>query len=170
MERTCVVGIDNGVTGSIAVIYDDGTYTFLKTPVIQQLSYTKKKKYIARINFKKMYEFFQNLKTSNSVVLAVLERPMVNPMRFVATLSAMRALEATQIILEANGIPYTFIDSKEWQNELLPGVKGSDNLKAESDKRARKKYPAVAFRDGEGDSVNITEYALKHLVSKKRRE
>lgn len=165
--RTCVVGIDNGVTGSIMVVYDDGTYTFLKTPTIEQLSYTKKKKRIHRIDFKSLYTFFQNLKSFNEVVLVVMERPMVNPMRFDATLSAIRCLESTQIILEGHGIPYTFIDSKEWQKELLPGVVGSDKLKKASDKRARKHYPAVAFKDGQGDSANIAEYALKHFIEKK---
>lgn len=164
MKRTCIVGIDNGVTGSIMVLYDDKTFTFLKTPVIKQRNYTKKAKTITRVDFEKLYTFFQNLKTFNDVVMAVLERPMVNPKRFDSTISAIRCLESTQIILESNRIPFVFIDSKAWQSEFLPDVKGSDKLKEASDKRARKKFPSVAFKDGEGDSANIADYAMKHFV------
>ena len=48
------VGFDNGVTGSIGLLYPDGTNAFVLTPVIKELSYTKEKQYIHRINWKEL--------------------------------------------------------------------------------------------------------------------
>lgn len=168
MKRTCVVGIDNGVTGSITVLYADGTFTYAKMPVIRQRNYTKTKTWLHRVNFPRLLHFMSNLASTNEVVIAVMERPMVNPHRFVASVSALRCLEATQIALEAAGIPYSFIDSKAWQKEFLPeGTKGTDALKKASDELAKKKYPIYQFKDGEGDSTHIAEYAKKHFVEEK---
>ncbi len=168
-KRTCVVGIDNGVTGSIAVLYADKTFTWWKTPTVKCCNYTKVERHLERINFPKLLRFLSNLSSMNEVVLAVMERPMVNPKRWVASTSALRCLEATIIALEMCGINYAFIDSKEWQKELLPeGTKGSEDLKAASDALAIKKYPIHVFKNGEGDSCHIAEYALKHFVNEEK--
>ena len=88
-----------------------------------------------------------------------IERPMVNPMRFAATLSAMRALEATVIFFEGRKIPYSYIDSKEWQKVMLPeGLKGSDELKEASDSICRRLFPDVEVCKGGGDSLLIAKY------------
>lgn len=168
-KRTCVVGIDNGVTGSITVLYADKTFTWWKTPVVKCRNYTKTVRHLERINFPKLLRFLSNLSSMNEVVLAVMERPMVNPKRWVASTSALRCLEATIIALEMTGIPYAFIDSKQWQKEFLPeGTKGSDDLKRASDELAIKKYPIHVFKNGEGDSCHIAEYALKHFVNEEK--
>lgn len=169
MKRTCVMGIDNGVTGSITVLYDDGTFTYLKMPTIRQRNYTKTVRHLERVNFPKLVKFLSSLAATNEVVIAVMERPMVNPKRFIASTSALRCLEATQIALESTGIPYSFIDSKNWQGEFLPkGTKGSDELKKASDDLAYKKLPVYKFKNGEGDSVHIAAYALKHYVKENK--
>lgn len=168
MKRTCVMGIDNGVTGSITVLYADGTFTYIKMPSIKQRNYTKTRAFLHRVDFPRLAKFLTNIATTNQVVLAVMERPMVNPKRWIASTSALRCLEATQIALEMAGIPYTFIDSKAWQGEFLPkGTVGSEELKKASDALARKKYPVYNFKNGEGDSTHIAEYAKKHFVEEK---
>ena len=43
------IGIDNGVTGSIGIV-DDESSEFYHTPVKNELSYTKAKKWIDRID------------------------------------------------------------------------------------------------------------------------
>jgi len=84
---------------------------------------------------------------------------MVNPGRFNATLSAMRALEAMQIFLEGRRVPYGFIDSKEWQKALLPaGIKGSEELKDAADTVCRRLFPKIAVCKGGGDSLLIAHY------------
>lgn len=127
-----IMFIDNGVTGSIGVISSDGTSAFLLTPTIKQQDYTKAKKNITRIDVPKLMQIVMEHKPS----MVYLERPMINPTRFTATISAVRCLEATLSVLESLEIPYQFIDSKEWQRGLLPssGKKGTDSatLKQES--------------------------------------
>ena len=107
----------------------------------------------------------------------MIERPMVNPCRFTATVSAVRALEATLIVLEALAIPYEYIDSKEWQRELLP--KGlwkakltktgrtvqkaeSADLKFASIEVAKRLFPnAPTLKVGDADGMLIAEYARR---------
>lgn len=152
------IGIDNGVTGSIGII--DGEAFLIHTPVKSELSYTKHAQNITRIDSTKLKEMFDVY--INSDVTILIERPLVNPMMFKATLSAMRALEATLIIIELNKFPYRYIDSKEWQKELLPsGLKGPE-LKSASLQIAQRMFPKIdytGFKDGDG--LLIAEYARR---------
>lgn len=117
-------GIDNGISGSIGIIYEDGTYEFHQTPVKKVLDYTKEKKYVNRIDGAKLKEILNKAAVGSMVML---ERPMVNPSRFVPTMSAIRAYEATITILEDLNLPYEIIDSKQFQKLYIPtGVKGDD--------------------------------------------
>jgi hypothetical protein len=48
-------------------------------------------------------------------------------------MSAMRTLEAQVLILESLKIPLMYVDSKDWQKDLLPrGTKGTPELKKAS--------------------------------------
>src|SRR6185436_10869341 len=107
------LGIDNGVTGSLGVVLDNERAIYKPMPVIRCLNYTKSKQWLHRINGEALTEFLQDM--SPEIKMCLIERPMVNPGRWKATVSAIRALEATQIVLELLKIPYSFIDSKEWQ-------------------------------------------------------
>ena len=71
-------------------------------------------------------------KHNRYAVMASIERPMVNPKRFEATVSALRALEATLIVLESLNIGKEYCDSKGWQKALLPYISVKD----------KKQYPA----------------------------
>ena len=135
-------GIDNGVTGGITILSSDGTVIIhAVTPVKKCMNYTKKKAFVIRVNSIAFREMI-NLAGPNTFVM--IERPMVNPTRFAATISAIRCLEATELILEELKIPYQFIDSKEWQKALLPsGLKGSDDLKIASNSVASRLYPRL---------------------------
>jgi hypothetical protein len=89
----------------------------------------------------------------------MIERSMINPMRWVASVSAIRCLEATEIILEELQIPYQFIDSKEWQKVLLPsGLKG-DQLKKAADDVAKRLFPKQTIVNS--DSLLIAEYCRR---------
>jgi hypothetical protein len=153
------IGIDNGVTGSIAILKEgsNSDFTFIKTPVKKELNYTKTKAYINRIEVIKLKELFSGLEGAD-FVMALIERPMVNPTRWVASVSAIRALEATQGVLEQLGIPYAFIDSKEWQKALLPsGLKG-DELKTASLAVGKRLYPSVTIKHPDNDGLLIAHY------------
>jgi hypothetical protein len=153
------IGIDNGVTGSIGIINDREAY-FFKTPCFKEQNYTKVKGNISRIDHHRLGELLTDRIYQYAKVY--LERPMVNPMRFKATVSALRALESTLIVVETLKIPHEYVDSKEWQKELLPkGVKGSPELKKASLDIGCRLFPKLKeeiVNHGDADGLLIAEY------------
>ncbi len=153
------VGIDNGVTGSIGLIYEDRTTAFLPTPVYKTRSYTKEDKYIHRILWQ---DLVNNIPHGSSVYL---ERPMVNQKAFTATASALRALEATLIVLEMLNIAPAYIDSKEWQKEFISSsIIGHDDMKIASMNIGIELFPNHASKikeHGDADGLLIAEYARR---------
>lgn len=155
------IGIDNGVSGSIGIIlFSSNEYTYVPTPVKRVLGYTKAKQWLNRVDLPKI---LKELDVPNKEqTLAIIERPMVNPGRFKATASALRALETTLIALEQLGIAYQYIDSKEWQKVMLPsGLKGEE-LKEASWQVGKRLFPTIAwsqFKDADG--ILIAEYARR---------
>lgn len=154
-----IIGIDNGVTGAIGIIdTDNGSYGYHQMPVFTQLNYTKAKAYLNRINTAKLKTMLRSLVNINKNIMCVIERPMINPMRWKASVSAIRALEATQIVLEELQIPYQWIDSREWQKALLPsGLKGPE-LKSASLDVGKRFFPNSTFKH-DADALLITKYA-----------
>jgi hypothetical protein len=149
------IGFDNGVTNNgIGVIDSEGRAKLYTLPIKKELSYTKEARHITRIDYSNLVLVMGDiLKDFGRGILKVgLERPMVNSTRFNASLSAIRALEATLIALEEHSWPYEYIDSKEWQKELLPkGLKGSDELKRASLDVGKRLFPDLNIkRDADG--------------------
>jgi hypothetical protein len=154
------VGIDNGTSSNgIGVVQEQGKSMLYTTPIKKEKSYTKVKKIISRIDHQKMLKTFEDiLKTfPDEKFLVGLERPMVNPRRFFASMSAMRALESTLIVLENLELNFIYLDSKEWQRVLLPGCAGGAELKAASLKAGKRLFPHIKFR-GDADGILIAEY------------
>jgi hypothetical protein len=153
------VGIDNGTSGSVGIVPTEGKAVWFKIPVRNELSYTKTKKFINRVDLPRLAEFFNAAVPLDADIVCKIERPMVNPMRFNATLSAIRALEALQIFFEGRKVPYGFIDSREWQKKMLPaGLEGSEQLKLAADTVCRRLFPGVSIAKGGGDSLLIAKY------------
>lgn len=153
------IGIDNGVTGSFGILGMEAPY-FFHTPVVSCLNYTKEEKHIHRVDWLFLFSLLEKFKGLN--VLAVMERPMVNPGRFAASVSALRAFESTIIALEFCGIPYVYVDSKQWQKVLLPGVVGSDELKKASLELGKELFPQFSkvFKK-DADGILIAEWARR---------
>lgn len=158
------IAIDNGVTGSIGVI-GPKTTEFFKTPVFSQKSYTKVAKNISRINTKHLKEAIITIIDKNGIenlqeVAVCLERPMINPAKFVSSISAARSLEATLIVLEDLGISFQYIDSKAWQKLLLPsGVIGSKDLKKASKDIGDRLFPEFKdIKHEDRDGILMAEY------------
>ena len=150
------IGIDNGITGSIGII--DGEYSqFFHTPTKKELSYTKAKKWIERIDWRELKRI---LAQGDQVRMVGLERPLVDSTKFAATQSAMRSLEATIIVLESLKLPYEYLDSKEWQKEMLPeGVKGTPELKKASLDIGNRLFPQhTELYKKDADGILIAEY------------
>jgi len=160
------IGIDNGVSGSIGVLSTDGTPPeFILSPVKSEQNYTKTKKNITRINYPELVKYFAKFAALPALAHVMLERPMVNPGRFMATTSALRALEATLIILEQFRISFEYIDSKEWQKVLLPhGLKGPDELKKASHDIGCRLFPQFTElfdKHKDADGMLIAEYCRR---------
>jgi len=154
------IGLDNGITNNgIGVVRSDGTASLHKLPVKNELSYTKEAKHINRIDYPAFRQLLIDIRGATDEPLLVgLERPMVNPLRFAATMSAIRALEATLIALEDLGIPYLYIDSKEWQKTMLPaGLKGVDALKAASLTVGKRLFPTLPLKK-DADGILMAEH------------
>ena len=160
MNKT-YIGIDNGTSGSIGIINNTESYYYM-TPVFIEQSYTKTKQNISRI---KGIDLYTILKPFSENAYCIIERPMVNPGRFKATVSALRALEATLIIIEQLQIPYQYIDSKEWQKELLPkNIKGDIDLKRISMDIGKRLFPLhknLIEKHKDADGLLIAEYGKR---------
>ncbi len=114
-----IIGIDNGVSGWIGVINTITNKRFLvKKTTISVYDYTKEKKKITRLDHDKLIGFLETFPSSKTKIL--WERPFLNPMMFKASCSALRCYESELIAIEASKIPYSYIDSKQWQSRLLP--------------------------------------------------
>lgn len=154
------IGADNGVSGSIGIIpAGGGQAAFYKTPVFSCLNYQKSAKNLNRVDVLALESIFLDWEDP----FALIERPMINPGRFSASLSAIRALEATLIVLEHMDIPYQYIDSKEWQKAMLPsGIKGSDLLKKASLDVGKRLFPQFAsLYKGDADGMLIAEWGRR---------
>ena len=77
------IGIDNGVSGTIGIIYGNQTW-FFETPVKKEQNYTKKKGNISRIMYTQLRDKLNDifLETRPESIMCLIERPMVNPTRF----------------------------------------------------------------------------------------
>jgi len=164
MKET-IIAIDNGISGSIAIFFD-GLYSFHLTPVRKELSYTKQKQFITRIDINRLKVIFSAFtltveSKNNFNVKVYLERPMINPMRWKASVSAIRALEATLIIIEQMRFSLNYVDSREWQKGMLPkGLEKGELKKASCDIASRlfPKYKKEIEKHGDGDSLLMGEY------------
>lgn len=155
-------GIDNGVSGTIGFVGDSIEPKFYITPIKKEQDYIKyKKKIVSRLDYSKFMELFSGYNKNDITIL--MERPLVNPTRFAATASALRCHEAELIMIEIMGIKHMFIDSKEWQHDLLPkGIKGSDEQKKASLSIGNRLFPMFSdFKHKDRDGILIAEYARR---------
>jgi len=158
-------GIDNGVSGSIGFV-GGREASFELTPVKLVTNYQKTAKQLHRIDFKALTRRFHFFLSTDIKIF--LERPLVNPGRFNATASALRAFEATLICLEELQLPYEFVDSKQWQKKMLPaGLKGSDNLKKASMDIGIRMFPQfekLITKHKDADGILIAEWARREKL------
>jgi len=161
-KQKVYIGIDNGVTGTIGIILGNES-VFFKTPTFKQQNYTKKKANITRVDAPRLLSLLKPYEKYN--VMCVLERPMVQPKgRWVATQSALRALEATLTVVEVLGYAYDYMDSKEWQKALLPKGSKGDQLKVDSKTigcRLFPKHAELINKHTDADGMLMAEYCRR---------
>lgn len=163
------VGIDNGVSGTIGVIWPSGDSEVWPTPVFTSQDYQKKKENISRLHVSQFRDRIRQLVSRASefgeVLRVVMEAPFVSPARFKATATSLRCLEAQLIVLEELGVSYTIITSQSWQKALLPkGTKGRDaQKKASLDVGIRlfPKHTQFLVKNKDADGILLAEYGRK---------
>lgn len=155
------IGWDNGI-GNISAVWPDKLAEYKITPIKKCLNYTKKVAYISRLDRTATWELIAGW-TEGYMPVVVIERPMVNPGRFKATASGLRVCEAQECLMEDMGIPYRFIDSKEWQKVMLPaGVKGPET-KTASLAVGERLFPHLKDKfKNDADSLLIAEYIRRN--------
>ena len=165
------IGIDNGTSGTIGILGEHNNI-FIETPIIKEQSYTKKKEMISRVDINRLYEILtramQYEECEPSDCMVVMERPLINPQMFKTSMSASRTLEAELCVVEMLSMPHVYIDSKQWQKELLPqGVKGSTELKKASKDIGMRMFPAhteLIARHKDADGILIAYWARKNRL------
>ena len=157
------IGIDNGVTGSVCVVDEHGTcLEYWPTPVEKTLNYTKVKEYITRVKGEVLGKKLRPYAATGTVVI---ERPLVNPGRWKATVSALRCDEATRIILEVLGFKFIYVDSKEWQDAMLPKRKAAPRATKTmtDDQKAAQQAAAALFKN---ETKNLSLMVAQQLFPK----
>jgi hypothetical protein len=162
------IGIDNGITGSICVLDEGGKcLVYVPTPTQKTLNYTKAKEYVTRVTIKALADLLSPYAKDATVVL---ERPMINPGRWAASVSAIRCDEATRGVLEALGAKLIYVDSREWQTPMLPNRKAvtKANKTCTAEERAQIKKQAAAFaNETKALSLMVAQRLFPYLMFKK---
>lgn len=155
------IGIDNGTTGTIGIVGDNIHPQIHHTPVKKEQDYTKAKKNVSRLDCMAFMEILNQFNKND--ICVVCERPMINPTRWTASMTAIRCWEAQLVVLEVLGVSHQFVDSKEWQRMLLPkGIKGADELKKASKDIGNRLFPQFNdFKHKDLDGLLIAEYARR---------
>lgn len=163
--HTYTLAVDNGVTGSLAVV-GPGNYAVMTPTPTKDFLQGRAGKVIRRVDTREMIDWIRNAipvaKDVASVTRAYVERPFTgSAMMILTTTLAARAYEATLIALESLCIGYETVDSRDWQKHQLPGVTGSANLKKASLLKGLQLYPALApyiRKQGDADSLLIAHH------------
>ena len=110
MAHKIYIGIDNGVTGTVGCVGGFAPEIW-ETPTKNEQNYTKAKKNINRVSVPALKALLDNMVDGNNPMdcIVLLERPMINAMRFQASISAARSMEATLIAIEELGLPMRYV-------------------------------------------------------------
>lgn len=160
------IGIDNGVTGSIGIINQDGASMF-PTPCYQVQDYTKKKQTISRLHRPEFLSILDENAAGYGSKFVILEHPFWNPMLSPkASKSGVMCLEAQLGIIEHRLLPYEVIPSSKWQKEMLPsGCKGKAELKKASMDVGIRLFPLLEDeirKQKDADGILIAEWARRN--------
>jgi hypothetical protein len=153
-----ILSLDNG-TGStgIAMFGPNDLVRYEKFPTKSTINYQKEEQHITRVDVPALRILLVNWNIPKDTIV-LLERPLINPTRFKASISAARCFEATIIVLEELGLDYKVVDSKAWQRVLLPNIEGSNELKKASLELGKKLFPNLKLKK-DADSLLIGYWA-----------
>lgn len=164
MSTHVTIGIDNGSTGSIAILSPAGA--LFEPMFTKDQAEGKAGKIIKRIDVASLeYWLDQNIERPMGRAFAYIEKPFTgSPMMINTAVLAARSYEAVIVTLERMGIGYQQVTSKDWQKAILGDVKGSPALKAASKSRGQQMYPQLAKAiqsHGDADGLLIAHHYHK---------
>jgi hypothetical protein len=161
------VGVDNGPTALWTILGADGKLVaHFPVPTKTTKNYQRTvDREVTRINVHQLREMFRPYVGKN--ILFAVEKPMVMPQRFQATLTAVRAFEATLVAFELMqqdgvGVSYTIANSLDWQKPMIPEALARKEKGKLAEKR-RKKLLAACKKKGKTreETARILEWATK---------
>ncbi len=167
IKEEYICAFDNGVSSNGVALLGPNITKYEKLPVKKEHSYTKEEQNITRIDAPKLLALLTSWNLPKDNTLVLMERPMVNPRRFKATLSAIRCLEAELIVIEQCGFKIRYIDSRVWQHAMLPNITGSDELKKASLELGKKLFPDLDLKK-DADSLLMAYFAKYGSVKPKK--
>lgn len=157
-----IIAQDNGTTGWICMLFDDGrVHKHCKVPTREILKYTKAKDHMNIIILDELTKLYKQIKKENTdpTIMVYVERPMINSIRFKASMSAVVSYVLTMMALEAAKLPYEWTDSKEWQKAMLPsGIQGSVELKKAAVEVSKRLFPDTKVNVNNADPVLMAEF------------
>ena len=165
------LGIDNGVSGTIGVVSEDGSYSgVFPVPVYKCLDYTKKTRRITHVDYDKLKEKLQAFRKLGDLVI-VTERPFVTPRMFRATISSVRAHEILLAVLRTLGLGlHATWDSREWQHEMLGKFEKGES-KARSEKVGCRLYPGlkdIIHKNKDADGLIMAHCLRKRVLAEEK--
>lgn len=138
-----ILGIDNGVTGSVALMNPQGKVVYYgPVPVYKERKWTKPKKEKLKTKVKTVYDEITMIDVDSlqrilvkytstiSDIHCFLERPAISyaaAWSMKTSISAAMSWAYVVYVLNKLKIPRTDIDSKEWQHQLIPEASGEKN-------------------------------------------
>jgi hypothetical protein len=152
------LAFDNGTSANGVALLGTSLVEYVPLPIRYELSYTKEEHHITRLDAPKMEQQILKWNLDPTKTLVLMERPMINPTRFRASISAVRCLEAELIVIEKFGLNVEYVDSKQWQRILLPNIEGSSELKKASLELGKKLFPNLKLKK-DADSLLIAYWA-----------
>lgn len=150
---TYILGIDNGITGSITLMSPEGKVLFYEPiPIYKERKWTKPTKTIVRKKATKTKPAEKQIKIEYDNITMIdiaylqrlivkytgtlndvhcfLERPAISyaaAWSMKTSVSAAMSWAYVVYVLKNLHIPRTDIDSKEWQHQLIPEASGEQN-------------------------------------------
>lgn len=157
------VGIDNGTTGTIGIIFSRGDYMFTRVPSKEEINYQRKKVHtITRIHRQNLITLLTGSLAGASDVRVMIEKPYTQAIASQALTCGHRALEAVLNVVEDLSYPHEIIPASDWQKMLLPaGLKGIQAKRAGVDV-CRKLFPQLDWdKIKDADGMLIAEYCRR---------
>lgn len=155
--------MDNGVTGSMATLFPDGTMVYQKNPTRKTRENRKHPKEINRLNYDVLLDYLRSLPKDVPLLIAT-ERPATTK-NMISSISGARFSEALtlvteQLMKERDGVRVRVVDSGEWQKPMLPSGLTGEAKKAASLALGKTMYPDIKFPAKKGTDADAIIMAV----------